>query len=376
LITKNKRCLSLLFCGLILLVHSIAHAQNLTEKFSTTKTVFDNLVNAYGNAKAAPALAINPKTASQNFIAAYIPTPTPKICLDEKLYDLCMQTGNDSLNALAVILSHELAHYYNDHSWCSDFAFAVKDKIKIPKADKIVHEREADNFGLYHACIAGYKPFGMYDKLIDKVYLAYNLTNDNPNYPTKNERKLISKAAQQAMQLLYAKYLKGLKALKTEAFDTAIVCFNEVNQFFPSRENYNNLGVAKALKALHYKPLEKIEFDNKNFYYPIQLDSTSRLKTNNDRGGHEINEAEIQALLQAAKKDFEKALTLQPDYMQAYINLACVYDLIENPEAGIGAIKQMPAAYQNTKAANRILGICYYHVGNEKMFNNCFEKIK
>jgi hypothetical protein len=54
----------------------------------------------------------------------------PKIEVDQKLFSVCRTYGKDSLNAVAVVLSHELAHYYSDHTFCSDYAYAYLKPIE------------------------------------------------------------------------------------------------------------------------------------------------------------------------------------------------------------------------------------------------------
>ena len=361
---------------LVLLAFINSKAQDINAKKNTLINVFNNLVNAYGNAKTAPAFDIVPKASGEKYIATYIATPNPVIKVDEQLFDLCMQMGTDSLNALSIILSHELAHYYNDHSWYSDFAFAVTNKIKSTKDDKITHEREADNFGLYHSCIAGYHPFDIYDRLLDKIYNAYQLNDKNPDYPTKNERKLICKEAEKKIKDLYPVFEQGIVSIKNGSYDSAIKCFEYLNKYFPSRENYNNLGTAKTLWALQLRPLERQEFEDTNFFYPIEIDHESRLKDNGSRSLSEEGSTKMDSLLQSAKKYFEKAISLDPDYARAYINLACVFDLLENPEAAIGKIKELPQWKQNELSSCRILGIAYYHSGNKEKAKEIFSKIK
>src|ERR1035437_5534600 len=177
-----------------LLAFTELKAQDFHAKETTLIKVFTDLVNAYGSPKTSPELELLPNTSQDKIIAQYYAIPTPVIKIDEKLFDICMDMGADSLNALSIIMSHELAHYYNDHNWCSDFAFAVRNtpigkNIKSEsKGDKIIHEKEADNFGLYHSCIAGYHPFNIYDRLLVKIYAAYKLPNIIPDYPTTHHR--------------------------------------------------------------------------------------------------------------------------------------------------------------------------------------------
>jgi len=110
----------------IFLLFTVSHllSQPTNSKEAFTKMVFDNIVNAYGSSKSEPTLKILPKK-SPKVIARYV-ADKATIEIDETLLDLCMGFGKDSANALSVVLSHELAHYYNDDNWCSDYAFAIK----------------------------------------------------------------------------------------------------------------------------------------------------------------------------------------------------------------------------------------------------------
>ena len=89
------------------------------------RTVFNQLVAAYGNTKSAPMLEFMNVTQKPTTPAFY---KDKKIKVDLKFYQLCQTFGNDSLNALSIVISHELAHYYYDHNFCTDFAFAIKNK--------------------------------------------------------------------------------------------------------------------------------------------------------------------------------------------------------------------------------------------------------
>jgi tetratricopeptide (TPR) repeat protein len=367
----SKLKFGLLFTLLLLLNFITVKAQSLSTKKSIITLVFNKLVDAYGNAKAPPVLEIIPSKSES--IAYYISSPTPTIKIDEEVYDICTKFGEDSLNALSIILSHELAHYYNDHNWCTDYAFALK--LKISKEDKVTHEREADNFGLYHSCIAGYQPFHIYDKLIDKIYIDYKLKDINPGYPTKSERKIICKEAETKINELFPYFTKGLEEIQKKQFASAIQCFEYLNRYFPSRENYNNAGTAKTLWALQLKPLERVEFINPLFRYPIEIDPESRIKVSGNRTIEE-DALIMDSLLISAKTDFEKSIHLDSKYTKAYINLACVYNLIGNPEAAIGKIKELPKKEQNSRQSYILLGIAYYHLNNEILSNEYFSKSK
>lgn len=364
----EKKTLVMLFVFVMSCVFSV-HAQKNAE--GQINSVFNQLVAAYGNAKAAPKLEFmqaNPKPLTPAFYAK------PVIKVDLQLYKLCQTFGKDSLNALSVVLSHELAHYYYDHSFCTDFAFAIRNKSKefsatiklVNKSQKIIYETQADDRGMFYAAIAGYNPFEIQPKILDIIYSYYQLEDSNEGYPSKLERKQIAQNALIKSQKLFAVFLEALKAKERGDYETAMILFEEVNRDFPSRENYNNIGVMKTLIALNLKVLTSEEYHfPKRFLYPLEVDNTSRLNQNGTRSNDEGKQKKMIDLLKSAQKDFEKAISLDGNYTVAYINLACVFDLLDNPEGAIGKIKELPKNIQNQESVKRIQAIAYYHLEQE-----------
>ena len=349
-------------------------AQNSEKK--QIEGVFNQLVMAYGNAKSTPQLIVIADKTLQKTPAFYTAMPKPSIKVDLQFYKLCQSLGKDSLNALSIVISHELAHYYNDHTFCTDFAFAVSKENKayasklklVSKTEKMSLETQADYKGLFYSAIAGYKPYDIYPKLLDAIYTNYHLKEENIGYPSKTERKEIAQNALKKANDLYLLFKKGLKAKEMKKYQEAITVFEEVNNYFPSRENYNNIGVVKTLQALELKVLTSEEYNQpKRFLYPLEIDNTSRLNSSGTRSdSDETRQEQMIVLLKSAQKDFEKAISLDVHYTKAYVNLACIFDLLDNPEAALGKIKELPIEQQKEVDSQRILAIAYFHSNNEK----------
>ncbi|MBC7524600.1 MAG: hypothetical protein H7239_09205, partial [Flavobacterium sp.] len=215
------------------------------------KSIFNQLVTAYGSPKSAPGLIFiktNPKATTPALYKDKI------IKVDLRLYELCQTFGKDSLNALSVVISHELAHYYYEHDFCSDFAYAIQNKsvqfskgLKlINKNQKVIYETQADDKGLFYASIAGYNPFEIQPKILDAIYQFYQLKDINVGYPSKAERKAIAQNALTKAQKLYTVFRQAIQAKEKNEYDQSLSLFETVNQDFPSRENYNNIGVIKT----------------------------------------------------------------------------------------------------------------------------------
>ena len=356
-----------------------------TKENTQIKNVYGQLVLSYGSAKPAPELVIIAEKKLQKTPAYYTKTPKPSIKVDAQFYKLCKSFGKDSLNALSIVLSHELAHYYNDHTFCSDFAYAISKTNKIyssklksvTKNEKVSLETQADYNGLFYSAIAGYSPFDVHAKLLDAIYKAYYIKDESERYPTKTERKAIAKNALKKINDLYLLFKKGMDANALKKYEEAVAAFEEVNNYFPSRENFNNIGVIKTLQALDLKVLTSEEYNYpKRFLYPLEIDNKSRLQQSGTRGTNDNQQEQMTALLKSAQKDLEKAISLDAKYTKSYINLACVFDLLDNPEAAIGKIKELPPEKQKELDALRILAIAYYHADNEKKAEEIWGLIK
>jgi tetratricopeptide (TPR) repeat protein len=344
------------------------------------RKVFDQLVLAYGSAKTAPELVVTKQ--KQDRPAFYKFDKKPIVTIDTYLFTICRSFGKDSLNALSVVIGHELAHYYNEHSFCTDFAFAIRNKNEvfskkvklIDKNQKIIYETQADDKGLFYAAIAGYDPFEIQPRLLDAIYTQYQL-KDFDGYPTKVQRKEIAKNALLKAKRLYETFKLGLKYIQEENYDKAIESFNIVNNDFPSRENYNNLGVAKTRQALDLKELSKGEDDMpKRFQYPLEVDNTSRLKKATTRSS--LDGEKMRNLLINAQKDFDEAIRLDPSYSIGFINLACVYDLLGKHISAIAEItEKLPKNEQDTIEAKQILAIAYYNADMEEKAEMIWNKL-
>lgn len=371
-----KKGLILLFCGLS------SYMFGQTKSHNQINSVFDRLVVAFGNSKPAPVFTIRDGKSAKP--AEYSTKSIPTIFIDSYVYEICRSYGKDSLNSLSIILSHELVHYYKDHTFCTDYAVATryKNKTLAPKLIKsslfssIEKETEADQKGLFYSAAAGFSPFGLYKDLIIRLYKDYKFPNELDGYPTKQERITYAENSEDKAKELFGYFQEGLKAMEEKRYDDAIKVFDKANSFIPYRENYNNIGVARARKALVLRLPDDIEkqFPNR-FTYPIEIDNKSRLLNERNRALDDSDE-EINYLLKSAQSDFEKAISLDKDYTKGVINLACVLDLLGNYPKSIGTILELTKEQQNSIEAKRILAIAYFHDKQENKANDIWNELK
>jgi tetratricopeptide (TPR) repeat protein len=377
---KNK--LIIFFIAVLMCSYStLFYGQSNKTADKQVRLVFNQLISVYGSAKPAPELVVD----KYLLPATYIANPKPTIKVDLKLYKLCQTFGKDSINALAVVLSHELTHYYNDHTFCSDYAFAnLKSnaalKSKIGQASynsRIEKESEADIKGFFYAAAAGFQPHGLQSLLIGKVYNAYKLADVQKGYPSKQERIEIANNAEKKAVQLFEFFKNGLVALENKQYDQAIEFFNKANSQVPFRENWNNIGVAKARKALSLKVNSKAEVDNPiRFLYPLEVENKSRLLNERTRSIDDTSD-EIEELLNEAQSAFEKAIQLDPSFHKSRINLACVYDLLGKHTSAIAEItEKLPKEVQEAPEAKRILAIAYWNADFEDKAEKIWKELK
>ena len=334
------------------------------------ENVYQKLVSAYGDLKAAPKLIHSNKNING---PASFSQFDKSVTIDKSLYDICRKLGKDSLNALSIVISHELAHYYYQHDFCSDFGYLMNSKnkafsskiIKLGISQKLIYETQADRWGLFHSAMAGFQPFEINEELLNLIYKSYPYEEAN-GHPTKKQRIDIGLTSSKEIISLYKSFTQGLSLLKENKLDSSIIEFEKIIRTFPSREIYNNIGVARTRKALLYKPKTKEEYDfPERFKYPIELENQTRLNREETRSLQVENN--FTELLLIAQSDFEKAISLDPLFVKSYVNLACIFELLDNPDNAIGTIKRLNKADQNTSDAKKILAIAYFHSNRESL---------
>lgn len=265
--------------------------------------------------------------------------PENKIVVSSEMVTLC-----SSEDELAVILSHELAHIKTGHinNPFSDKKLNIKyreylDQLGKPVSDHLIREYsklfhtnkgqfvdeiQADREGISLTVLSGYDPNAVYS-IFNKALSSQSLSQ---NYPSKDSRlKIMEKQFGEMVEdaeLFYAGLLFYLKGDLNQAEQF----FNAYKYKFPGREVHNNIGVIQYHRALYRMPISRV-----HGIRPIGMDFVTladklvlRGKSNND----------YTEFLNRAKKEFEKAVSADPNYALAHFNLANIYlDLNDVPKA-------------------------------------------
>ncbi len=304
--------------------------------------VFDRLVAAVGDARTPPTLRLVPETRGGNLQIAWYSAQAHTVFLEERVYDLCVTQGADSLAALAVLLGHELAHFYGNHDWAGDFGNGFAD-LQVGRQMRDAHrqrglqyETEADVFGGYYGYAAGFNTLGVAPKLLDDIYRTFALSDDLPGYPGLNERQGIARRSQEKLAELVPVFDAARHLLVIGEYEMAAAAFDWLARDFPSREILNNAGVAFALGALAAMPAGQVVYA-----MPFELDARTRLRQAHagQRGQSGATES-VQKLLEQARQHFDSARRRDPDYVPALVNLAAVDYLEGRLHAALGQVTE------------------------------------
>ena len=370
------------------LLYQIGYSQSNKYKYEVSKKVYDAIVSAYSSNRNAPTFEIRQK----NFpggkqILTYFTgkeSESPKIIMDEDVYDICKSMGADSLNALAALLGHELAHHYEKHDWCSSFAYLLDSKselkqklTKIAKDVKSANEAEADDRGGFYGYVAGFSTYDVSAKLLDKIYSYYNLPNSINGYPTKEERKQIASTSSKKLEQYKAIFDAGEVMYCLKEYSASASCFEFLADKFPSREMFGNIGIVKIMASMDY-----IEGESMPFHLPLEIDAGTRLKNHSVRGigsNKEEDELRKNELIDDGIKYFEKAVSIDPTYKNAMINKGCASILRGNYAGAISVFNELTLpgkdkmnAWDLSKAYS-LRAIAHYKNGNMEKAKMDFE---
>jgi hypothetical protein len=299
-----------------------------TAKENVARRVYSRLIKAIGDARPAPVLQfIHDGAGSANRVAWFDPA-TKTVALEERAYDICSSSGQDSLNAIAFLLGHELAHYYKDHGWGGDFGSGNADlssgraigRTSGTLDEMLMIETQADEFGAFFGHLAGYQPLAVAPALLPAIYDGFHLSQRLPGYPSLPERVTIARRSAEHLESLIPMFEGAGRLLVIGGFRQAGVLFDEVARVFPGREVLANGGIARALEATTL--LDAHEWP---WILPFEIDGTTRLRTRPSRGETEEERTQrFTYLLEEARTLLEQARERDPEYAPVLTNLSLV----------------------------------------------------
>ncbi len=319
-VSKQPTIMRYIFIGCIsFLITTFVQARDFLPashyKQATVQKVYFDIAKAVlgSNLSSLPSIQIITK---KKKVAAYIEEDR-LITIDEAAYDICTSFNKDSLNALAVIIGHEFAHYYNKHKHYNCFKFPKKEDLR----DKIEQEREADFYGLFSTYLAKYNTFNISSMLLEKIYAGYKLKEDLDGYPSLNIRQTINSSVEEKVQELICLYETANYLMAIGEYIPASHCYQNILNEYENVEILNNQAVSIILEEI-----KRVNYHKSSLIYPLELDLNSRLYKHIPYGTGETPTILSEKLFEAINI-LEIALKYNPEHPTTHLNLACAYSL-------------------------------------------------
>ena len=287
-------------------------------------SVYERLVRAAGIGNP-PKLVVEPYRPGAADRVAFLrtvpgPLPRRELAIDDKTIAICRSMGEQAESCLAYFLGHELAHFANNHNWEMHFARQQTDE-SIPQAESIKYETQADRFGGLYAALAGYDSLSVAGRALALVYREYGIPTELPGYFSLAERQKLPEDARTFLSGLLPMFDAAGLLMALGDYQPAAALYDTILDQFPSREIYNNAGVALASC---YNPS-----------VPWLLDGSTRLPERPSRGA-----ADLAELSSRARDHFERAISLDPDYAVAHLNLGLLLQAMgQEPERAAAELK-------------------------------------
>jgi tetratricopeptide (TPR) repeat protein len=352
------------------------------KKANLVEKVYNDISRTVQDMRKPPAFNFVYNYRTRPYYNAYYSPSNNTINFGEGVYDLAAKFGKDSINILAAVIGHELAHYYKDHGWAHAFGKANPDtdiKTQIKQTDydgesRANMEAEADYFGGIFGYLAGYNTLSSSPAFFDTLYKVLELPEEVKGYPSLSDRRAIYMNSQEMLEKLIPVFQTANLLNLVGSYDKAGMCYDHIIHTFPSREMYNNAGVAFAQKAISLFAPEELKF-----VYPVGLDMNTRLDNAGTKGTGLSKEARRKKLLQKATQHFEDAIRMDENYTPALINIALVQTLLDEHEMALGytskAIKQATAKKDKLAVANAQIarGIAFANKGEKAEAKKAFK---
>ena len=263
-------------------------------------------------------------------IALFTPSLN-QIEIGQKFIDMARSFGKDSLNVVAQILSHELAHVLLEQSTVIKkigSGYASKEFNKRLKKTHAtlrdtLYERQADEYSFFYAQIAGYNAKKYAAKVLDTIYKKWGFKDkDLKRYPTLDERKLIAQTASKKMEFLNELFDIAILSNILGKHNLAIDLFQFIlDEDFDSKEIHNNLGTSYLLKGI-------TQLDKKVYPYifPVQIDLETKL--NSER----VYNSEFYENIELALEQFKFAIEGTEVYPTALLNKSICEFLLKHED--------------------------------------------
>ncbi|MBV6444262.1 MAG: M48 family metalloprotease [Ignavibacteriales bacterium] len=247
---------------------------------------------------------------------------------------------NNSIDQLAFVLGHELAHVLMRHPAKTDEFMKKNPNATEAQLLQLSRDQEfeADKYAVLYTMRAGYSPLGGIEWFNYMTNTGAEYTPHTMNYVTHPNftSRVVEVFKHIATYYEYARNFEfGLIYLNDGDYKNSIASFNKFLSAYPNfKEGYNNLAVAILSQKINQNGI-KLEV-----LLPMMVSKvdffTNIFTVNTKRGEYNLKSSE----LTDAVKALNKAVELDPNYTQAYLNLAILNTLTKNIKSATEAVAQ------------------------------------
>jgi predicted Zn-dependent protease len=262
------------------------------------------------------------------------------IYLCKGLVDFIRRDMDDSDDAYAVVIGHEVVHVVLRHGLgMLDLVGGTRrlmegHSLDIRGVNKLMlglsrkHEFEADQIGCLYAYRAGFNPAAAY-QFHRKLISRGKEVPAGLDHPTHAERADRMKEYLLSLRTKARHFDSGLKALDTNDNESAIIHFEIFLGMFPqSWSARNNLGVAMHRLAL------SVQKDKRDYKLSTDIDPRSQIKPIRLRSADQAGPGLDKAMMLEAAEVFRMLSKRNPDYLSARLNYgSCLLALGKKEEA-------------------------------------------
>jgi tetratricopeptide (TPR) repeat protein len=325
-------------------------------KANASEEIFKKICKTVKDTRKAPTFNFIYNYQGEPYYNAYYSPSNNTINFGEGIYDLAAGMGSDSLDVVATVMAHEIAHFYKDHGWAHAFGKAnsgsdIQKNVKesmYDSDDRARMEAEADYFGGIFGYMSGYNTLGVGGEFFDHLYDALEVPDETFGYPSRKDRISIYNNSKQMLEDLIPVFNTANLLNLVRRYEKASMCYDHVIVTFPSREMYNNAGVALAQEAMSMYSAEELKFA-----YPFGLDLDTRLSNAGTKGAGESKEEKRLRLTKDALNLFNDAISIDDQYAPAYVNAALAHCLLGEHEMALGLANK--AIKHATTSSNKLL---------------------
>jgi tetratricopeptide (TPR) repeat protein len=287
-------------------------------KEETARRVFDQLVRTRGELPAPEFQFVDRPSEVASFQGR-------TVYLGVKAYDVCTSFGADSLNALAILLAHELVHFYAGHAWEEEFTrdFAGAELPGEVKDRWLADEVQADLWGGLLAYSAGYDVRNVAPEFFPALYRSFQRGDSLAGYQSLSERVALARQTGDKVRHLIHLFETANYLVAIGLYEDALAYYQVIlDEGYRGREMFNNIGVYHVQAALSFFRKSEMPYG-----LPVELDAESRIGYGT-RGGVQSTREQREQHLAEALRHFKLAREMDPEYTTALVNEACARALL------------------------------------------------